>query len=100
MEVGVERIIAQVEALVTACMEGLRDRGLRVVTPSDPSERAGVIVVEHDDGPGLFGYLRERGVDIGLLVPPGVRVDPHGFNDAGDIARFLDGLDGFARGTS
>jgi cysteine desulfurase/selenocysteine lyase len=98
--VGVERIIEQVEALVTACMEGLRDRGLRVVTPSDPSERAGVIVVEHDDGPGLFDYLRERGVDIGLLVPPGVRVDPHAFNDTGDIARFLDGLDGFARDRS
>jgi selenocysteine lyase/cysteine desulfurase len=98
MEAGVERINEHVEVLVSSCVESLGDRGLRVVTPKDPSERAGVIVFEHGDGPGLFGYLRERGVDIGLLVPPGVRVDPHGFNDVGDIARFLDGLDGFARG--
>jgi len=97
MDVGVERIFAHVQGLVTAWMEGLAERGWRLVTPADPAARAGVIVFEHPDGLGLFGYLRERGVDIGLLVPPGVRVDPHGFNDAADIERFLDGLDIFSR---
>jgi selenocysteine lyase/cysteine desulfurase len=100
MDVGIDRIFEQVGSLVTACIEGLGERDLTVVTPLDPSQRAGVIVFEHDDGPGLFRYLRERGVDVGLLVAPGVRVDPHGFNDGGDIARFLDGLDGFTRSRS
>jgi cysteine desulfurase/selenocysteine lyase len=100
LDVGIEAIIGHVEPLATACMDGIAERGLRVVTPSDPEQRAGVIVFEHEDGPGLFAYLRERGVDIGLLVAPGVRVDPHGFNDAGDVERFLDGLDGFTRARS
>ncbi len=100
LDVGIGAILGQVEPLVTACMDGLAARGLTVVTPSDPSQRAGVVVFEHEDGPGVFAYLRERAVDIGLLVPPGVRVDPHGFNDAGDIERFLDGLDGFTRARS
>jgi selenocysteine lyase/cysteine desulfurase len=97
MDVGVEAIHRQVEGLATKLIEGLTARGLQVVTPTDPAQRAGVIVFEHADGPALFGYLRERGVDIGLLPPPGVRVDPHGFNDEGDVVRFLDGLDAFTR---
>jgi selenocysteine lyase/cysteine desulfurase len=97
MDVGVDRIERQVEGLATAVVEGLTARGLEVVTPADPAQRAGVIVFLHADGPGLFGFLRERGVDIGLLPAPGVRVDPHGFNHEGDVARFLDGLDGFTR---
>jgi selenocysteine lyase/cysteine desulfurase len=92
-QVGVERVLARVEALAGRCMDGLAERGADLLTPADPAQRAGVIAFRHADPQGLFELCRSRGVDIGAIGA--VRVDPHAFNDEDDIDRFLACCDSF-----
>jgi selenocysteine lyase/cysteine desulfurase len=87
LDVGIERVNAHVEGLVTRCLNGLAQRHADVMTPRDPAQRAGVIAVRHADPQRVFEVCRGRGVDIGAIGS--IRVDPHGFNTAEDIDRFL-----------
>jgi selenocysteine lyase/cysteine desulfurase len=87
LDVGIERVSAHVEGLVTGCLDGLEERGADIMTPRDPEQRAGVIAVGHPDLQRVFDLCRDRGVDIGAIGS--IRVDPHGFNTAEDIDRFL-----------
>lgn len=89
LEVGVDRIAEQVESLVTRCLDGLAKLGADVVTPLDPAQRAGVIVVNDDQALHVFDTCRSRRIDVGTIGTTAVRVDPHGFNDAADVDRFL-----------
>ncbi len=95
LEVGIGTIFEQVNSLVDRCIDGLMKRNLRVHTPSERGMRAGVIAFEHPAAAKLFAFLRLRAVDIGALPSNLVRVDPHGFNNEGDIERFFEGLDAF-----
>ena len=95
LEIGIGVIFEQVNSLVDRCIDELLKRNFRVHTPSQRGMRAGVIAFEHPAAAELFAFLRRRAVDIGALPGNLVRVDPHGFNDEGDIERFLDGLDAF-----
>jgi selenocysteine lyase/cysteine desulfurase len=88
LEVGIDRVSAHVEALATRCLDGLAERGADILTPRDPGQRAGVIALRHADPQRVFDECRRRRVDIGAIG--GVRVDPHGFNTADDIDRFLE----------
>ena len=90
--VGIERIFARVEQLVTRCLDGLVDLGADIVTPLEAAQRAGVIVVRHPDPEQVFATCRGAQVDIGLIG--NLRIDPHGFNDESDIDRFLECLEG------
>jgi selenocysteine lyase/cysteine desulfurase len=91
LEAGVERIFAHVEGLVSRCLDGLVERGADLLTPLDTAQRAGVIAFRHADDQRVFDVCRAGGVDVGAIGA--VRVDPHGFNDEGDIDRFLACLD-------
>jgi selenocysteine lyase/cysteine desulfurase len=89
LDVGIGHISEHVEGLVTYCLDGLADSGADLVTPVDPAQRAGVIVVNHANPQQLFDQCRSASVDIGTSGSIAVRVDPHGFNDKSDIDRFL-----------
>ncbi len=96
LDVGIGPIFEHVNSLVDRCIAGLLKRNLRVHTPSEQGMRAGVIAFEHPASAAVFAYLRRRAVDVGALPGNLVRVDPHGFNDEGDIERLLEGLDSFS----
>ncbi len=87
LAVGIERLHAHVQGLATRCIDGLQARGAVVLTPPDPRSRAGVIAVQHTAPQRVFDECRSGAVDIGAIGS--VRVDPHGFNTATDIDRFL-----------
>ena len=77
------------------CIAGMKERGMDVTTSDDPRHRMGVVAAICDDAPELWRFLHERGVDTyyhGNLF----RVDPHVFNNAEDVDRFLDGLDAYS----
>ena len=95
LDVGIDRLNGHVEGLVSRCIDGLGERGADVLTPSDPAQRAGVIGVRHADPQRVFDECRRRSVDIGAIGA--VRVDPHGFNTAADIDRFLECYDAAAK---
>ena len=96
LSVGIAAIAAQVEELTGSCLDGLAARGFPITTPLRPERRGGVIVFEHPRPLELGAYLRARGVDVGSYAWGPVRVDPHGFNNALDIDRFLEGVDAFS----
>jgi selenocysteine lyase/cysteine desulfurase len=88
LDVGMVAVHARVEQLAGRCLEGLAALGADVVTPVEPSQRAGVIAVRHPDAGAVFAECRRCGVDIGAIGA--IRVDPHAFNDESDIDRFLE----------
>ena len=94
LAVGIDRLHTHVEGLVSRCLDGLAERSAVVLTPPDPAQRAGVIAVRHADPQRVFDECRRRSVDIGAIGT--VRVDPHGFNTATEIDRFLDCYDAAA----
>jgi selenocysteine lyase/cysteine desulfurase len=92
---GMEQVEAQVLSLSGRCISGLRERGVDVLTPEDPKKRGGVVAAIVDDAPALERFMRERRIDVygGHTYNRTLRIDPHVFNDATDIDRFLSAFD-------
>jgi kynureninase len=98
LDVGISTIEAHVLKLSGECIEGLRRRDLRLYTRFEPELRAGVVALPVVNGQHIVDFLRERSVDI--WTDPGatlLRIDPHVFNTADDLARLFAGLDDFVR---
>ena len=92
-EIGVPTIQAHVEGLVERLMAGLDQLGLRVITPTDPRLRAGIVAVPAREPSRVAACLRDRGVDVwGSDKRRLLRMDPHVFNDTADIDRCLEAL--------
>lgn len=87
---GVEAIASHTASLVTRCMDGLDELGIRYSTPRDPDRRAAIIAIRHPQAKALGDFLAERRIDVGGGNDWGLlRVDPAAFCDEGDIDRFL-----------
>jgi selenocysteine lyase/cysteine desulfurase len=98
LEVGIKAIEPFVLELSGRCVEGLRQRDLQTYTRTEPELRAGVVALPVIDGQRVVDFMRERAVDI--WSDPSqtlLRIDPHVFNNADDLARFFDALDEFRR---
>jgi len=90
---AVEQLVLQLSGLV---IEGLRERGIDVLTPTDAERRAGIVAFRHHQPEALRLHLRALGIDVwGWQERELVRADPHVYNDQADIERFLSGLDVF-----
>jgi selenocysteine lyase/cysteine desulfurase len=88
---GVHAIASHTSALVTRCMEGLDELGIRYSTPRDPAHRAAVIAVRHPNAKELGEFLATRWIDVGGGNDWGMlRVDPAAFCHEGDIDRLLE----------
>jgi cysteine desulfurase / selenocysteine lyase len=95
LDVGMRRVEEHVLELSGRCIEGLCRRDLRPTTPLEPEHRAGVIAFRFQAAEAMAAFVRRRGVDVWGYPNQRVRVDPHVFNNADDVDRFLDGLDTF-----
>jgi selenocysteine lyase/cysteine desulfurase len=87
-----QAVLAHAHALGDAVIEGLRARGLTVITPPERAERAGNICFLADDAAGLAARLAERQVLV-WGSEGRVRVSVHLYNDAGDVTRLFTALD-------
>jgi cysteine desulfurase/selenocysteine lyase len=98
LDVGTATVEHHVLALSGLCIDGLLGRGLRVYTHMEPELRAGVVALPVTSGERIVSFLRERAVDV-WTDPTAtlLRIDPHIFNDATDLARLFDGLDEFRK---
>jgi len=94
LAVGIARIQDHVRALGTQLIAGLRAIGAEILTPEDPSRRAGIVTARFGGwtGPALVEALEDRDV-FTLPRLDGVRFSPHMFNDSADIDRALNALD-------
>lgn len=89
---GIPAIAGHVEALATRLHDGLSARGLELVTPADPAERAGNIAFAHADNAGIVARAAADGIH--LWDGSGrVRCSVHLFNDDGDVDRLLGWLE-------
>jgi selenocysteine lyase/cysteine desulfurase len=88
---------AHLRELAGRLLAGLLERGFSVDTPLGPERRAGVVAFRSQQPDALRLHLRARGVDVWGWERDGrMRADPHVYNTAEDVERFLDGLDAFA----
>lgn len=96
LELGQDAIAARIEALTTRAIEGLTRLGVRVVTPTDPARRAGIVTFDLGE-PAANEACMSALLDASVLVSVrytdrvgGVRVSCHYFDDEGDVDRLLD----------
>ncbi|NOY43824.1 MAG: aminotransferase class V-fold PLP-dependent enzyme [Deltaproteobacteria bacterium] len=94
LEVGIDRVWAQVQELWGELAEGLRERNYSIVSPLAPRERSGILTfVPRRTAPAdLAAGLHAEGV-FAAARGPGVRVSPHFYNTTEDLERFFEALD-------
>jgi selenocysteine lyase/cysteine desulfurase len=95
-EVGSAVVEAAVLANTALLRDELRRRDYVVLSPDEPAERAGITTTRVDDPVRVVAALRA----VGVLASPrggGVRLSPHFYCDASDVARCLDALDAATR---
>ncbi len=91
-EVGIERIERQINALVAALIDDLRERGYRLAADTAPEHRSGIVVALVENPAAVAHRLAEAG----LIVTPrgaGVRIAPHFYNTIDEVLRVGAALD-------
>ncbi len=79
-EVGVERIRARSLEQTTLLIRLLEEAGLEIVSPREPAERGGTVVVRVSDPDGVCAELAARGTICDSRPEVGLRLGPHFFN--------------------
>jgi len=93
LEAGVDRIFQRVLAVNDLFVQGLRQRGLKIVTPLEPASRSGILsFAPRADPEKTFHMLMEEKIMVserkGLI-----RLSPHFYNNEADVKRFFEVLD-------
>lgn len=91
-EVGIERIERQINTLVAALIDDLRERGYQLAADTAPEHRSGIVVVLVDNPNAVSHRLNEAGI----VVTPrgaGVRIAPHFYNTLDEVLRVGEALD-------
>jgi len=91
LEVGVEAIRAHSITLPEGLREDLLARGFAVPSPPDPQRRGGTLTVglrEDEHGPAWVAALERRGILVDHRPGAGLRVSPHFYTRADELARF------------
>jgi kynureninase len=86
-EVGVERIRARSLEQTTLLIRLLDEAGLEVVSPRDPAERGGTVVVRVPDTDSVCAELAALGTICDSRPEVGLRLGPHFFNTDEELHR-------------
>ena len=95
LELGAEWIEERVLALSGRLIGELARRGYRAVTPADPRERAGIVLLRGPwalSAPGARARAERHFLERGLKVhvrAGGIRISTHFFNTEGELERLL-----------
>lgn len=88
-DVGIENVEQHVLRLGDELIEQVRTRGYEVMTPDEPSQRAGNISIVCDQGSTVAGRLQQQ--DVYVWGGDGrVRASIHLFNDSADVEKFIE----------
>lgn len=90
--VGLAAVQDHVRSLADRFIAGAEERGLGVMTPSDPDRRGPLVMVRCQDVQRLIARLAERGV-LCSTRDGALRVSLHYYNLAEDVDALLAGLD-------
>jgi len=97
LEHGIAQIEQHILTLGTKVINRLRAFGYEVMTPEDPSQRAGNISVVADEGESIARYLSEHHIYV-WGGDGRFRISIHLFNDEEDINKLFHGLESFNNG--
>ena len=88
--IGLEAVHAHIERLCTHLIEGLLNQGCEVLTPLDPSARAGIVTFRHPRRPAAELQETLLGRRIVVVNREGaIRVAPHCYNTVEEIDQLL-----------
>lgn len=90
LDAGPERIYPRLQSLTQRVIEQARER-YRVVSPLDPNERAGIVMLQVKNPQETVPALAEAGYTVDYR-PGLVRVSPHFFNTEDDVDTFMAAL--------
>jgi selenocysteine lyase/cysteine desulfurase len=96
LEVGVEAIEARVLELTERLAEELQALDARILSPLLPTERSSILTFTLGDAPRLQQALTDAGIIVRQRLG-GIRLAPHFYNDADDVARVVEAVKSFAR---
>ena len=88
LEVGVDRIDAELRPLVTALRQGIEELGFDLLTPPDPAYASGIVSFSHQDCERIAASLQQRHVIV-WAGDGRVRASVHLYNDWSDVERCL-----------
>ncbi len=88
LAVGPAAIEARVLATTDALAEGLRGIGATILSSRRPADRSGILTFELGDTAALHATLVRHGIACRPRLG-GVRLAPHFYNDASDVARVI-----------
>ena len=94
LEVGISRIRERSVALTQPLVEAALEHGWEVRSPVDPAHRGGHVTID----PGDSGAAHDRLIEAGFVVDhrpgAGIRVGPHWFNTADEVAALVEAMAG------
>ena len=89
-QVGIDAINSAAEPLMQACLNGLCELPVELITPLDQS-LAGILAFRHPQAERIHQHLRDR--EIHIMSQAGrLRVSLHGYNRMSDVEHLLSEL--------
>jgi kynureninase len=89
-EVGVERIRERSLGQTALLMRLLDEAGLEVVSPREPAQRGGTVVVRVPDPDAVCAELAAQGTICDSRPEVGLRLGPHFFNSDEELRRAVE----------
>ena len=89
--VGVNEIDAATRPLVEACLAGLIELGVDLLTPRDMSAIAGILAFRHPDADRIHAALHATNIHV-MSHAGRLRIALHGYNRMADVERLLQTL--------
>ncbi|HEV3006645.1 MAG TPA: aminotransferase class V-fold PLP-dependent enzyme, partial [Pirellulales bacterium] len=86
--IGVEAIDRAARPLVLACLEGLAQLPVELLTPNEPEHVAGILAFRHPQAEAIHRRLHSKQVHV-MSHAGRLRVALHGYNTPADVERFL-----------
>jgi selenocysteine lyase/cysteine desulfurase len=91
-DAGLDTIGRHVQGLAGLLIRGIRERGLRLLTPEEPAERGPLVMVGSTDAPRLVEALAAERI-LCSVRDGSLRVSLHYYNTAEDVQAVLAALD-------
>jgi cysteine desulfurase/selenocysteine lyase len=88
---GVAAIQAAATPLVEACLQGLEELPIELLSPRNRLALAGILAFRHPQAERIAQHLRARNIHV-MCHAGRLRVALHGYNTMSDVAEFLVGL--------
>lgn len=86
---GLQRIRERSVSLTQPLLEGALERGFAVCSPVDPAHRGGHVTIDPGRSREVHDELLRRGFIVDHRPGSGIRVGPHFFNTADEVAALL-----------